>query len=78
MAWAVAFVETQPSLDRGLTAGADGILFQEGCGGRVCSFPSEGELARAIHFQLPLDLAREGSSGGVVAGHANLLPCSHV
>lgn len=83
MAQALAFMETQPSLEAQgfsmfyLTAGAGGLPFK--AGGH--SLPSEGEEARAIYFQLPLNLAREvegGSEGvvswGIVAGHAYLLP----
>lgn len=81
MAQALAFVETRPSLEAEgfsmfyLTAGAGGLPFK--AGGH--SVPSEGEEARAIYFQLPLDLAREGGSEGVVswgivAGQVYLLP----
>lgn len=53
--------------------GAGGLPFKT----RGHSLPFEGEEARAIYFQL--DLAREGSSEGVVswgivAGHAYPLP----
>lgn len=81
MAQALAFMETQPSQEAEgfstfyLTAGQAVFPSRQG----VHSLPSEGEEARAIYFQFPLDLAREGSSEGVVSwgivvGHAYGLP----